>query len=101
MPNEEERLKAIKEELEDMIDKIKNEVDSKDKDFADLKKRQDETFDIISYKMEQLKEEFKAFGKKSCKKTYNLFIIELYKANNEINFKSRKKWTIWRLSKKT
>ena len=68
MPNEEERLKAIKEELEDMIDKIKNEVDSKDKDFADLKKRQDETFDIISYKMEQLKEEFKAFGKKSCKK---------------------------------
>ena len=63
MTREEERLNAIKEELEEMIEQIKTEVDKKDSDLANIKKKQDESFDLISYKMQQLKEEFKAFGK--------------------------------------
>ena len=63
MPKEEERLNAIKEELEEMIEQIKSEVDKKDQDLAHFKKRQDESFDMISYKMKKLKEDFKTFGK--------------------------------------
>ena len=46
-----------------MIEQIKSEVDKKDQDMAHFKKRQDESFDMISFKMEKLKEEFKTFGK--------------------------------------
>ena len=63
MSKEEGRLNAIKEELEEMIEQIKSEVDKKDKDMAHFKKRQDESFDMISFKMEKLKEDFKTFGK--------------------------------------
>ena len=63
MSKEEGRLNAIKEELEEMIEQIKSEVDKKDQDLAHFKKRQDESFDMISFKMEKLKEDFKTFGK--------------------------------------
>ena len=62
MSKEEGRLTAIKEELEEMIEQIKSEVDKKDKDMAHFKQRQDESFDMISFKMEKLKEDFKTFG---------------------------------------
>ena len=45
-----------------MIEQIKSEVDKKDKDMAHFKQRQDESFDMISFKMEKLKEDFKTFG---------------------------------------
>ena len=52
-------MQAIKEELEEMIDQVKHEVDKTDKDISQIKRRQDESFDLLSFKMERLKEDFK------------------------------------------
>ena len=77
MSKEEGRLNAIKEELEEMIEQIKSEVDKKDQDMAHFKKRQDESFDMISFKMEKLKEDFKTFGKYCFweQTVYKLFLL--------------------------
>ena len=52
-------MQAIKEELEEMIEQVKHDVDKKDKDIAEIKRRQDESFDLLSFKMENLKKDFK------------------------------------------
>ena len=62
MPRESSSLQAIKEELEEMIDQVKNEVDKTDKDISQIKRRQDESFDLLSFKMERLKEDFKSLS---------------------------------------
>ena len=59
MPRESSSLQAIKEELEEMIDQVKNEVDKTDKEISQIKRRQDESFDLLCFKMERLKEDFK------------------------------------------
>ena len=58
MPKEEQRLNAIKEDLEEMMETMKSDK----MEVVKLKKRQDESFEIISVKIEKLKDEFKAFG---------------------------------------
>ena len=62
MPRESSSLQAIKEELEEMIDQVKNEVDKTDKDISQIKRRQDESFDLLCFKMEKLKEDFKSLS---------------------------------------
>ena len=59
MPRESSSLQAIKEELEEMIDQVKNEVEKTDKDISQIKRRQDESFNLLFFKMERLKEDFK------------------------------------------
>ena len=87
MSKEEGRLNAIKEELEEMIEQIKSEVDKKDQDLAHFKKRQDESFDMISFKMEKLKEDFKTFGKylsrEQTVQTFLLFQVQTEMENLE------------------
>ena len=61
MPRETSSLQAIKEELQ-MIDQVKNEVDKTDKDISQIKRRQDESFDLLCFKMERLKEDFKSLS---------------------------------------
>ena len=58
MPKEEQRLNAIKEDLEEMMETMKSDKI----EVVQLKKQQDESFEIISHKIEKLKNEFKAFG---------------------------------------
>ena len=62
MPRESSSLQAIREELEEMIDQVKNEVDKTDKDINQIKRRQDEYFNLLSFKMESLKEDFKSLS---------------------------------------
>ena len=62
MPRESLSLQAIREELEEMIDQVKNEVDKTDKDINQIKRRQDEYFNLLSLKMESLKEDFKSLS---------------------------------------
>ena len=62
MPRESSSLQAIREELEEMIDQVKNEVDKTDKDINQIKRRQDEYFNLLSLKMESLKEDFKSLS---------------------------------------
>ena len=94
MSKEEGRLNAIKEELEEMIEQIKSEVDKKDQDMAHFKKRQDESFDMISFKMEKLKEDFKTFGK-YC------FLEQTVDSNFFFFSKFRQKWRTWKVSRET
>ena len=62
MPRESSSLQAIRKELEEMIDQVKNEVDKTDKDINQIKRRQDEYFNLLSFKMESLKEDFKSLS---------------------------------------
>ena len=62
MPRESSSLQAIREELEEMIDQVKNEVDKTDKDINQIKRRKDEYFNLLSFKMESLKEDFKSLS---------------------------------------
>ena len=70
-----------------MIEQIKSEVDKKDQDLAHFKKRQDESFDMISFKMEKLKEDFKTFGKylsrEQTVQTFLLFQVQTEMENLE------------------
>lgn len=58
MPRETSSLQAIKEELEEMIYQANNEVEETNKDFSQVKRRQDKSFDLLSFKMERLKKDF-------------------------------------------
>ena len=79
-----------------MIEQIKSEVDKKDQDLAHFKKRQDESFDMISFKMEKLKEDFKTFGKYLLHEgsigTYKLCLLFQ---------KFRQKWRTWKVFRET
>ena len=57
MPKEEQRLNAIKEDLEEMMETMKSDK----MEVVQFMKRKDESFEIISHKIEKLKDEFKAF----------------------------------------
>ena len=85
-------MNAIKEELEEMIEQIKSEVDKKDQDMANFKKRQDESFDMISFKMEKLKEDFKTFGK---------YLFREENKNFFFSYKFRQKWRTWKAFRET
>ena len=58
MPKQTLRLNAIKEDLEDLMETMKGDK----MDVVQFKERQDESFEIISVKIEKLKDEFKDFG---------------------------------------
>ena len=62
MCSENPSLQAIKEELEEMIEQVKEDVDKKDNDIVQIKRGQDKSFDLLSFKMERLQEDFKALG---------------------------------------
>ena len=62
MQKENTSLHAIKEELEEMIEQVRQEVEKKDHDVTDIKRRQDNSFDLLSFKMERLKEDLKALS---------------------------------------
>ena len=57
-----EKMKAVKEELEEMIEELKNDVDEKGHLIAEHKKLQEESFELMFSKVEKLKEELKLLG---------------------------------------
>ena len=58
MPKQTLRLNAIKEDLEELMETMKGDK----MDLVQFKERQDESFEIISVKIEKLKDELKDFG---------------------------------------
>ena len=58
MPKQTLRLNSIKEDLEELMETMKGDK----MDVVQFKERQDESFEIISVKIEKLKDEFKDFG---------------------------------------
>ena len=62
MPRESSSLRAIREELGEMIGQVKNEVEKKDKDISQIKRCQDESFDLLSFKIERLREDIRSLS---------------------------------------
>ena len=55
-------MQVIKEELEDMIEQIKFDVDTKEKQICESRQHQTESFNIILQKIQNLKDELKLLG---------------------------------------
>lgn len=55
-------MQVIKEELEDMIEQIKFDVDTKEKQICESRQHQTESFNIILQKIQILKDELKLLG---------------------------------------
>ena len=62
MQKENSSLHAIREELEEMIEQVRHEVEKKDQDITEIKRRQDNSFDLLFCKMERLKDDLKALS---------------------------------------
>ena len=58
----EEKMKAIKEELEEIIEELKSDVDAKGHLISENKNLQEESFELMFNRIERLKEELKVIG---------------------------------------
>ena len=58
----EEKMKAIKEELEETIEELKSDVDAKGHLISENKNLQEESFELMFNRIERLKEELKVIG---------------------------------------
>ena len=54
---------TVKEELEELIDEVKNEVDDKAIQIANNRRYQDQSFDQLHTSMDKLRKELKQMGK--------------------------------------
>ena len=57
-----EKVKAIKEELEEIIEELKNDVDEKGHLIYENKKIQEESFELMFNRIDRLKDELKVLG---------------------------------------
>ena len=58
-----ENVKAIKGELEEIIEDLKNDVDEKGHIIYENKKIQEESFELMFNRIDRLKDELKVLGK--------------------------------------
>ena len=54
---------TVKEELEELIDEVKNEVDDRGTQIAQNKRNQEQSFEQLQTAMEKLRKELKQMGK--------------------------------------
>ena len=54
---------TVKEELEELIDEVKNEVDDRGTQIAQNKRHQEQSFEQLQTAMEKLRKELKQMGK--------------------------------------
>ena len=59
----EDKFVTVKEELEEIIDEVKNDVDEKSIQISNNKRSQDQSFDQIHTAMERLRKDLKQLGK--------------------------------------
>ena len=61
--NIEDKFTTVKEELEELIEEVKNEVDDKGIQIANNKRYQEQSFDQIHTAMDKLRKDLKQMGK--------------------------------------
>ena len=57
-----DKLKAVKEELEEVIEELKSDVDEKGHFISENKKLQEESFELMFSRIDRLKDELKVLG---------------------------------------
>ena len=57
-----DKLKAVKEELEEVIEELKSDVDEKGHLILENKKLQEESFELMFSRIDRLKDELKVLG---------------------------------------
>ena len=57
-----DKLKAVKEELEEVIEELKSDVDEKGQFILENKKLQEESFELMFSRIDRLKDELKVLG---------------------------------------
>ena len=63
----EDKFVTVKEELEEIIDEVKNDVDEKSVEISNNKRSQEQSFEQINNAMEKLRKDLKQLGKFSSK----------------------------------
>lgn len=58
----EDKFVTVKEELEEIIDEVKNDVDEKTVEINNNKRSQEQSFDKIHHAMEKLRKDLKQLG---------------------------------------
>ena len=59
----EDKVTSLKEELEEMIEEVKNDVDDRGSELASNRELQNQSFNKLDKSMEKLRKELKQFGK--------------------------------------
>ena len=59
----EDKVTSLKEELEEMIEEVKNDVDDRGSELASNQELQNQSFNKLDKSMEKLRKELKQFGK--------------------------------------
>ena len=59
----EDKVTSLKEELEELIEEVKNEVDDRGSELASNRELQSQSFNKLDKSMDKLRKELKQFGK--------------------------------------
>ena len=59
----EDKVTSLKEELEEMIEEVKNEVDDRGSELVSNRELQNQSFNKLDKSMDKLRKELKQFGK--------------------------------------
>ena len=59
----EDKVTSLKEELEEMIEEVKNEVDDRGSELISNRELQNQSFNKLDKSMDKLRKELKQFGK--------------------------------------
>ena len=61
----EDKVTSLKEELEEMIEEVKNDVDDRGSELVSNRELQNQSFNKLDKSMDKLRKELKQFGKES------------------------------------
>ena len=61
----EDKVMSLKEELEEMIEEVKNDVDDRGSELVSNRELQNQSFNKLDKSMDKLRKELKQFGKES------------------------------------